>query len=374
MKKIMVLSMIFVFCILQIKVSAISHTATSVCVINSLTGDVVLSENQNEKRPMASTTKIMTAIIALETCELDEIVSVSENAAMQEGSSAYLKTGDKIRMEDLLYGLMLNSGNDAATAIAEHIAGDEKSFAQLMNEKTNELQLSNTHFENASGLDGTEHYTTAYELALISRYAMSIPKFREIVQTKNIVVSLVDTEAVLKFNNHNKLLNLYDGANGIKTGYTKSAGRCLVSSANRDGMEFISVTLCDPNDWNDHKAFLDYAFSEHYPKAVIKKGDVIKRATIDGKKYCFTAKDDFTVPFKEHQKINVDIITHIVSDLNPPINENEKVGYMEILYNKKKIGEVDIVSQSDIYGVSEIRIKNSFFDSFLRTAKILLIN
>ena len=183
----------------------------------------------------------------------------------------------------------------------------------------------------------------------------------------------VEIETLSCFSNHNKMLSLYEGANGIKTGFTKSTGRCLVSSAQRDGMEFIAVTLNDSNDWNDHAEMLDYAFSEHYPKKLIEQGDTVKVTNIDGKDYSMVAASDFTIPFKEHQKTQVEVISHISNDLQAPINQGEKVGWLEIVCDGVSVGEVDIISENDIYGVSNIRLKNSFFSSFIRVAKILLV-
>ena len=336
-------------------------------------GNVLYEKNGHKTTPMASTTKIMTAIVAIERCNMDEIVDVSAAAANQEGSAAYISEGNQYYMKDLLYGLMLNSGNDASVAIAEHVAGSEESFAELMNEKAEELGLGNTHFMNPSGLDNPEHYTTVYNLALIARYAMTLPQFREIVATQTAQAQALNSDEILYFSNHNKMLSLYEGANGIKTGFTKSTGRCLVSSAQRDGMEFIAVTLNDPNDWNDHAEMLDYAFSEHYPKKLIEQGDTVKVTNIDGKDYSMVAASDFTIPFKEHQKTQVEVISHISNDLQAPINRGEKVGCLEIVCDGVSVGEVDIISENDIYGVSNIRLKNSFFSSFIRVAKILLV-
>lgn len=373
MKKILALVIMTIITFSQLSAFAMAESAECACVINALTGDVVFSKNMNQKHAMASTTKIMTAIVAIERCNMDEIVDVSATAANQEGSAAYISEGNQYYMKDLLYGLMLNSGNDAAVAIAEHVAGSEESFAELMNEKAEELGLGNTHFMNPSGLDNPEHYTTVYNLALIARYAMTLTQFREIVATQTAQVQALNSDEILYFSNHNKMLSLYEGANGIKTGFTKSTGRCLVSSAQRDGMEFIAVTLNDPNDWNDHAKMLDYAFSEHYPKKLIEQGDTVKVTNIDGKDYSMVAASDFTIPFKEHQKTQVEVISHISNDLQAPINQGEKVGWLEIVCDGVSIGEVDIISENDIYGVSNIRLKNSFFSSFIRVAKILLV-
>lgn len=355
-----------------IRVFAMAESADCACVINAQTGDVVISKNINQRHAMASTTKIMTAIVALENSEPDEIITVSANAANQEGSAAYISENDRIYMKDMLYGLMLNSGNDAAMAIAEHIAGSAEDFAELMNEKALEIGLRNTHFANPSGLDDDEHFTTALDLALIARYAMLIPDFREIVSTKTYQIKPIGSDETLYLSNHNKMLSLYEGATGVKTGYTKATGRCLVSAAQRDGMEFIAVTLGDGNDWNDHIEMLDYAFDEHYPKKIIEKGMKIKIAEIDGEKYSMVAAEDFTVAFKEHDKVNYDIISHMSEDLKAPINAGEKVGYLEIRCNELTVGSVDIISESEIREVSEIRLKNSFYNSFTHVVKRLL--
>lgn len=351
---------------------AMADSADCACVINGLTGDVVFSKNLNEQHAMASTTKIMTAVIALERSSPEDVITVSGNAANQEGSAAYISEGDRIYMKDMLYGLMLNSGNDAAVAIAEHIAGSSEAFAELMNEKALELGLRDTRFVNPNGLDAPGHFTSAHDLAVMARYAMSIPEFREIAASKTYQAKPLNSDQVLYFSNHNKMLGLYEGATGVKTGFTKATGRCLVSSAKRDGMEFIAVTLGDGNDWNDHKEMLDYAFSQHYPKKAVEKGMNIKIAEIDGQKYNMIAAEDFIIPFKEHDKVSAEIISHIADNLSSPINAGEKVGYLEIRCNGLTVGNVDIISRSEIRNVNNIRLKNSFYSSFIHVVKRLL--
>lgn len=373
MKKIIVMVMMAAMVFVQINAFAIADSADCACIINSMTGDVIFSKNLNKRHTMASTTKIMTAIVAIERCKMDEIIIVSANAANQEGSSAYISEGQEIYMRDMLYGLMLNSGNDAAVAIAEHIAGDVDRFAELMNEKALELGLRETHFVNPNGLDDPEHFTTAGELALIARCAMTMPEFREIVATQTAQAQPINSEEILYFSNHNKMLHLYEGATGVKTGFTKATGRCLVSAAKRDGMEFIAVTLGAPDDWNDHRAMLDYAFSEHYPKNIVESGMTVKIAEIDGKKYSMVAAEDFIFPFKEHQKSTVDVVTHMANDLVSPINAGEKVGYLEIKYDGLCVGTVDVISETEIRGITNIRLKNSFFNSFIHIAKLLFV-
>src|SRR5574344_309213 len=204
-------------------------------------GKVLWGKDENKRSAMASTTKIMTAIVTLENGNLDDIVKISSKAAWTGGSSLNLKTGDEVKLEDLLYGLMLKSGNDAAVAIAEHIGGSVEGFSQMMNKKANELGLKDTHFVTPHGLDDPEHYTTAKELAIISDYAMKNNKFEQIVSTKNY--SIFINGKIRRIENTNELLGVLNGVKGIKTGFTSNAGRCLVTCVNRDGWEIIVVVL-----------------------------------------------------------------------------------------------------------------------------------
>ncbi len=368
MKRIITTVMLILLCT-SIKVMAMADSADSACIINAVTGETVFAKNIDERRPMASTTKIMTAIVALERCKMDEVVSVSASAGRQEGSAAYIYEGDNIYMKDVLYGLMLNSGNDAALAIAEHIGGSAEGFAAIMNEKAREIGMNNTHFMNPSGLDDPEHYTTAKDLAMLAKYAMSNQNFREIVSSKKYQTKLINSDKVLYFSNHNKMLTLYDGATGIKTGYTKKTGRCLVSSAMRDDMEFIAVTLGAPDDWKDHAQMLDYAFSEHYPQKAVEKNSIIKTANLNDKKYSFVAAEDFIVPLKKNIRENIEVVSHIAEDLSAPVNAGEKVGYIEIKCDGHTIGNVDIISEENIFGNDNILMKNSFWDMTARFLK-----
>lgn len=236
-------------------------SAKSAVVIDADTGRILYEQDAHTRRGMASTTKIMTALIALENASLDRLVTVDARACGVEGSSVYLFAGEKITMETLLYALMLQSANDAAEAIAYEIAGSIDGFAELMNQKADEMGLTATHFDNPHGLDGETHYTTAYELALIAAYAMRNEAFAEIVGTVKKTIPLHNGEASRLLINHNRMLREYDDIIGVKTGYTKKCGRTLVSAAERDGVRLICVTLDDGNDWADHRSLLDYGFS-----------------------------------------------------------------------------------------------------------------
>ncbi len=235
-------------------------SARGAVLIEAESGDVIFGQNENARLPMASTTKIMTALVALEKLPLSTVVTVTGDAVGIEGSSIYLVEGERLTLEELLYALLLESANDAATAIAIAVAGSVEGFAHLMNEKARDLGLKDTHFVNPHGLDHGDHYTTARELALVARAALSDPVFREICSAKRKVIPLHGDEGVRVLVNHNKLLDAYEGCIGVKTGFTKKTGRCLVSAAQRGGVTLISVTLNAPDDWRDHTAMLDYGF------------------------------------------------------------------------------------------------------------------
>lgn len=250
-----------------------SLSAESAILIEYSTGRVIGEKNPDKTMPMASTTKIMTALVAIENSDISTPVSISKEAVGIEGSSIYLYEGEKLSMENLLYAMLLESANDAAAAIAINIAGSIEAFADMMNEKAADLGLTSTHFANPHGLDDPEHYTTARELAIIARAAMQNEVFKTIVSTYKTTIPLNETEGVRLLINHNKMLKGYSGAIGIKTGYTKKSGRCLVSAAEKDGVELICVTLNAPNDWQDHKAMLDHGFSIFESRLLCDEGE-----------------------------------------------------------------------------------------------------
>ena len=240
-----------------------SVSARSAVLIEAESGNVVYSKNAHEILPMASTTKIMTALVALELAPPDTVITVDPAAVGVEGSSVYLTEGEQLTLEQLLYALMLESANDAATAIAIGLSGSVEHFADAMNRKASELGLLTTHFSNPHGLDDEGHFTSALELARITREALKNELLRTIVSTRKTTIphAGIDTNRLLV--NHNKMLRIYDGCIGVKTGFTKKSGRCLVSAAERDGVVLIAVTLDAPDDWRDHAAMLDYGFTQY---------------------------------------------------------------------------------------------------------------
>ncbi len=254
----------------------VESSARSAILIERETGKVLLSHNAREKLPMASTTKVMTALLTLEYGCLDEMVTVGRNAYGVPGTSIYLNLGEKIALRDLLYGLMLASGNDAAVAIAEHIGGDVESFCRMMTERAAELGCTDTVFLTPHGLPKDGHYTTAHDLALIAREAMTHELFREIVSTKRASIPWEGRSYQRILNNKNKLLTSYEGATGIKTGYTKAAGRCLVFGARRNGLEVVGVVLrC--GDWFDEAArLMNMGFERYEMFTALKAGENIR--------------------------------------------------------------------------------------------------
>lgn len=254
--------------------------AESAALIDVASGRLLVTKNGDKQMRIASLTKIMTAIVAIEHGTLSDQVKVSSKAAGKEGSSIYLKAGEEMSLENLLYGLMLRSGNDAATAIAEHVGGSLEGFVHLMNETAAIVGMPRTQFKNPSGLDEEGHYSTANDMARLTAYAMRNPVFREIVKTKTKSAPNPNESWDYKWLNKNKMLSIYDGADGVKTGYTKQAKRCLVSSATRNGQQLAVVTLNDPDDWVDHSKLLDYGFNNYPLQQLVRKGDRIENMPI----------------------------------------------------------------------------------------------
>ena len=234
---------------------------------------VLYEENSSVKLPMASTTKILTAITVIDNFDVNEKVTVPKSATNIEGSSIYLKEGETITVLELLYGLMLRSGNDCAECLAQTLTSRDN-FIELMNKTANKIGATNSNFINPHGLHDNEHYTTAYDLALISSYAMKNELFKKIVSTKKINISNGSENYDRVLINKNKMLSNYNGANGIKTGYTKKAGRCLVSSAYKNGMEVVTVVLNCPNMWERSEQLLNYSYDNYKMLNVIDKEEL----------------------------------------------------------------------------------------------------
>jgi D-alanyl-D-alanine carboxypeptidase (penicillin-binding protein 5/6) len=255
----------------------LSVSAKGAALIDAETGTVLFSHSADTRRLIASTTKIITALIVLENCDdLDKTLKIPPEAIGVEGSSMYLKAGQSLTVRDLLYGLLLKSGNDAAVALAIHCSGSVEAFSAKMNEKAAALGLKNSSFTNPHGLNAEKHYSSAHDLALLTRAALKNDVFSQIVSSKYAQINGITIK------NHNRMLWSYPGADGVKTGYTIDAGRCLVSSATRDGLRLIAVTLNDHNDWLDHAAMLDYGFAKYTLQTICLQDETIASIPIFG--------------------------------------------------------------------------------------------
>lgn len=375
-KKLLIIALFFMFIFMALpqNFSGLSVSARYACVIDAMTGNILFEKNAHERHSMASTTKIMTALVALENASLSDMVKVSAKAAGTEGSSIYLKPNEEISLEDLLYGLMLASGNDAAVAIAEHVGGSVEAFAEMMTKKAENLGLKNTSFKNPNGLDADGHYTTAYDLAIITKSALENEKFREIVSTKTKNISNGNEAYMRTLSNHNKLLSLYNGCIGVKTGYTKKTGRCLVSAAERDGACVIAVTLNAPDDWNDHKNMLDYAFSSYSKKPLIIRDMVMKTIPVENgssERLELLASDDFYVTLAAEDDIsNISLQYKTPQKIKAPVKKGSAIGSITISHNEKLLGQVSLIAGIDITYVEPPA--PVFSDIFLKMLRSLI--
>lgn len=324
--------------------------AGGVMLMDACTHKVLYAKNAHEKLPMASTTKIMTAILAIETGKLDALVTVPKEAYGVEGSSMYLRLGEKISLRDLVYGLMLVSGNDAAVAIAINVGGSIAGFAALMNEKAKELGAHNTHFVTPNGLHDAEHYTTAYDLALIASYAMQNETFREIVGTT--YYRTVTGEVTRTVKNKNKILWEYEGGNGVKTGYTMAAGKCLVFSAERNGVELVGVVLNCPDMFPAAKRLLDYGFETYKSEKLVAAGDVIARIRINGGRknaLAVAAKQDIIILVKDGDSTTVRTVVKLPQQqVQAPVKKGDSLGSLEIWEDGRILAETELVAAETI--------------------------
>lgn len=322
-------------------------SAQAAILMDGKTGRILYAKQAEKSMKIASLTKIMTAIVAIEQGKLTERVTVKPQAVGIEGSSIYLKRGEKIPLETLLYGLMLRSGNDAAVAIAEHIGGSVEGFVYLMNEKANHLGLQQTHFMNPHGLDHPDHYSSAKDLAILTSYALKNPVFQKIVKTQVKEVPWPGEKWKRTFYNKNKFLRLYKEADGVKTGFTKQSGRTLVTSATRKGRQLICVTLNAPNDWEDHRKLYEYGFSHYSLQAVLTKGEVVLKPFQEKKRRDLTIVADaaFQYPLSKQEKKKIvlkPMITYPPHLLN---KADVRVGSVQVYLGHTRIGSVPLISK-----------------------------
>lgn len=331
--------------------------AKAYVLMEASTGRVLLENNRDAKLPMASTTKIMTCLLAVENGNMDDIVTIPKEAVGQEGTSIYLREGEKVAFSDLVYGLMLASGNDAAVAIAIHLAGSVEAFAQMMNDKAREIGATNSNFVTPNGLPDDNHYTTAYDLALISSYAMQNEQFCEIVGTSKKDLAEDDDSPARYLRSKNKILYQYEGGNGIKTGYTKAAGKCLSAGAKRDNMQLVAVVLNDYDMFVDCMALLDYGF-EHYAMRQVAEagksyGEIPVEESLEGSVQTALC-DNIYLPLTQEEVTMVEEKVNMSSSLAAPVQEGEVVGVAEFSFGDMKV-------KSNIITISSARRKTYEF-------------
>ena len=317
------------------------HAASAV-LMDAESGRVLYARDAHHPRLIASTTKLLTALVAAERAEdLDEVVTVKGEWLGSEGSSIYLRAGEEITLRGLLYGLLLQSGNDAAMAVACHIAGSEGDFVALMNQKAAELGMKNSSFANPSGLNDDNHYSTAYDLALLARACLDNETVAEICATRTVTVG------TRTFVNHNKLLSRYEGCVGMKTGFTEKAGRTLVSAAARDGQTLICVTLNDGDDWNDHAKLLDYGFATFPRQVLCRAGEVYGYAAVEGSLIPAVAAEtlgELGYPFTEAEKPVMEI--ELPESVPAPLGPGVQLGELRWLLDGEVVARMPLVSQS----------------------------
>lgn len=346
-------------------------SARAAVLIEAESGDIVFRQNERARLPMASTTKIMTALVAIEALPLDTPVTVTPASVGIEGSSIYLTEGETLTLEELLYALLLESANDAAATIAVAVSGSVEAFAVLMNEKAASLGLSDTHFVNPHGLDDADHYTTAYELAIIARAALQNEDFRRICSTTRKTIPLRGTEGVRLLLNHNKLLKSYDGCIGVKTGFTKKTGRCLVSATERDGVTLIAVTLGAPDDWRDHTAMLDYGFELYESVELCAPGSYSSPLwLISGQEeYVMVENIDALAVTLRRDHGQIDCVVELRRFDFAPIVGGQEMGQL-VFYEINTRGErqqLGSVSLYAAYGVEAVIYKQRFWERLFRS-------
>jgi len=322
--------------VLPVKADALS--AEKAILMDSATGRVLYEKNADSQSLIASTTKIMTALVVCEQCNVLDRMRIPKEAVGIEGSSMYLREGEILTIQELLYGLMLHSGNDAAVALAIYCGGTVQGFAELMNDKARHLGMNDSHFENPNGLDAPGHYSTARDLAILASYAMENPIFYKTVSTKNVTIG----QRYMR--NHNKLLWQVEGADGVKTGYTRAAGRILVSSATRNGRRLVAVTINAPDDWRDHASLLEQGFSGFEHCRIVSCGEIVGFVEIAGGQsgnVQLLATADFDYPIAPQE-----IVTLLVPGTGfvyAPVAEGADAGTIHVCIDGKSVGRIPVV-------------------------------
>ncbi len=314
-------------------------------LIDAETGQVLYQKNIHQRRPPASTTKIMTGILAIEEGDLASEVTVSQRAAAEGGSSIYLTSEESLPLKEMIYGLLVKSGNDAAVAIAEHIGGSVNNFAQLMNQKAREVGARHTTFQNPNGLPENGHLTTAYDLAQITRYALQNDFFSQVVGTPKKRISWPQHKWDRILENTNRLLTRFEIVDGVKTGYTDAAGKCLVASATKQGQQLISVVLNSSSIWQDSINLLNYGFDNYRRSTIINKGKTVKQVEIAGEQVNLQAAKDFSLVLPKQESTDIKKVIETRAKIDLPVEKGEKVGTIAICDSKNQLlGRVELLA------------------------------
>lgn len=342
-------------------------SAAAYAVINGDNGELIESSNGDLQLPMASTTKIMTALLLCENGDFDREITVSADMLKVEGSSMGLLAGDRVTLHDLLYGMMLASGNDAANVTAVTLGGSVDGFVKMMNKRAEEMGLKNTHFVTPSGLDADGHYTTAKELAVIAMHAMKNGEFAKAAASSSAVLNYGNPPYRRSLSNHNRLLKYFDGAVGVKTGFTKKSGRCLVSAVKRDGKFVIAVTLNDPNDWKDHEQLLESGLSAIH-QTNYKHGEDLRIPVINGEIQELKIElEPYTVNTVSDKEISGRV--KLPKFIYAPVKSGDTVGEIEYFSGDTAVGKSNIISECNI-GIKKQK-KNALKETVFNFLKIL---
>ncbi len=310
---------------------------------------VIASKNENKKMKPASTTKLMTSLLALEEAASSDKTVTFTREMVAEGSSMYLGVGEKVHISDLAVGMMMSSGNDAANATALSLCNSYDEFANLMNERASQIGMKNTHFVTPSGLDDDNHYSTAYDMALLMSYALENEDFAKLTSKKSETVDFAEPEKHITYSNHNRLLSLYEYCIGGKTGYTQAAGRCLVTAAKKDGLTLVCVTMNDRNDWNDHIALYEYGF-EHFTCESYNDSEFFAKVPCVGSEkstVSVACEKDTQIVLSSEEPDKIKRRVYIDSFLYAPIQKNDVVGTIEYSVDGKTVKTVDVLAAED---------------------------
>lgn len=367
MKKLLCLVISVLILTAPLNIGVLADSAKATILINGETKEVIYEKNADQKLPMASTTKIMTGLLLCEYGNFEREITVTNEMVRVEGSSMGLLAGDKVTLHDLLYGLMLASGNDAANVIAFILGGTVDGFVKKMNQKAAELGLTNTHFATPSGLDADDHYTTARDLASLAFFAMKNEEFAKAVSTKSATLEYGNPPYRRTLTNHNKLLKTYEDCVGIKTGFTKKSGRCLVSAARRDGKFVIAVTLSDPNDWQDHTQLLETGLQRLQNIEIMPEKEYYEIPVINGTSETLKVNiEPYKISALEDKDFSCTV--NMPKFLYSPIKTGEKIGSVTYKKGDEIIETIDIFANNNI---EQITPKVSFFKKFFYNIKCI---